>query len=514
MCERRYAGRVNPMVNIEVPLLTSKRSRLLLPFWCVVLCMAACRRDVRETVPIVWAAKPVEITSRELQESFLLRPKFPASLKGKAALEAHLNGMVRYKYLAWAGEEQGLGQSDQVRDRLRWVREQAMREQLLKREVRDAIQVSEEELRRAFLKRRRFIHGRHLYVQSLEEAQLWQARLQQGLSFEDAAQAVYAGLDEDMARTGGRLAPFTWGDMDAHFEAAAWALEPGELSQPVASRWGYHIIRLDSIHLDPMITEVDFNQDRQKVEALLRQRKEDSLSTAFVAKVMKGLEVRVKAESFNLIVQQARQASRRRSGSLPPHNPLSEGEWAAVAQSLQQRAEQPFVLYRGGRWTIADFINRFQAIPPLYRPHPQNPQLFEQELRNMIRDDFLTRRAEKLGLRDDPYVIDRVAQARQDLMAAAMAQRLAGAVTVSDDQVQRFMQHQSVTESAHTEEAVRQAARARLVKVKQDSVISAYVDAWLQGRTVHRDKSELQKVLDALGGEKAAYIAVWQPPAR
>ncbi len=487
---------------------------MLLAVWCVVLCVTACRRNVQETVPIVWAAEPVEMTSRELQESFLVRPKFPASLRGKAALEAHLKGMVSYKYLAWAGEEQGLGRSQQVRDRLRWVREQAMRERLFTREVRDAIVVSEGELRRAFQKRHRFIHSRHLYVQTLEEARLWRARLQQGLSFENAAHAVYAGLDEDMARTGGRLPPFTWGDMDAPFEAVAWTLKPGELSQPVATRWGYHIIRVDSIQLDPMITEADFIQDRKKVEALLRQRKEDSLSTAFVAKAMQGLEVRVKAESFNLIVQQARQASRLRSGSLPPHNPLSDGEWAAVAQSLHQRGDQPFVLYRGGQWTIADFIKRFQAIPPLYRPHPQNPELFEQELRNMIRDDFLTQRAEKLGLQDDPYVTDKVAQARQDLMAAAMAQRLAGSVVVSDDQVQRYLQRQSLPVSAQTEEAVRQAARARLVKIKQDSVISAYVDAWLQGRTVRRDESEFQKVLHALGGDKAAFIAVWQPPAR
>ena len=132
----------------------------------------------------------------------------------------------------------------------------------------------------------------------------------------------------------------------------------------------------------------------------------------------------------------------------------------------------------------------------------------------MIRDDFLTQRAEKLGLRDDPYVTDQVAQARQDLMAAAMAQRLAGEVTVSNDQIQRFLQYQSVPQSGRMEEAVRQAAHARLVKSKQDSVISAYVDAWLRGRKVHRDESELQKVLDALGGEKAAFIAVWQPPAR
>lgn len=487
---------------------------LLLPVWCVVLCVLACRRDVRDAFPIIWAAKPVEITSRELQESFLVRPKFPASLKGKAALEAHLKGMVSYKYLAWAGEQQGLGRSHQVRDRLRWIREQAMREQLFKHEIRDAIEVSEEELRQAFQKRRRFIYARHLFLQTLEEAQLWRARLQQGVSFEEAAQAVYAGMDENMARTGGRLAPFTWGDMDAHFEAVAWTLKPGELSQPVATRWGYHIIRVDSVQLEPLLTEVDFIQDRKKVEALLRQRKEDSLSTAFVATVMKGLEVRVKAESFNLIVQQARQASRQRNGSLPLHNPLSDGEWAAVARSLHQRGDQPFVLYRGGQWTLADFINRFQAIPPLYRPHPQNPKLFEKELRNMIRDDFLTQRAEKLGLQDDPYVIDRVAQARQDLMAAAMVQRLAGSVSVSDEQVQHYLQHQSVPESAQREEAVWQTARNRLIKIKQDSVISAFVDAWLQGQRVNRDEAEFQKVLDALGGEKAAFIAVWQPPVR
>ncbi|MFY9551998.1 MAG: SurA N-terminal domain-containing protein [Thermoanaerobaculia bacterium] len=45
---------------------------------------------------------------------------------------------------------------------------------------------------------------------------------------------------------GGKLPPFSRGQMVPEFEAAAFSMEPGEIRGPVKSQFGYHIIKLDA----------------------------------------------------------------------------------------------------------------------------------------------------------------------------------------------------------------------------------------------------------------------------
>tara|TARA_B100001765_G_C19505514_1_gene342413 strand:+ start:723 stop:2681 length:1959 start_codon:yes stop_codon:yes gene_type:complete len=71
------------------------------------------------------------------------------------------------------------------------------------------------------------------------------ALLQQGEDFEDLAKQN--SEDRSSAKNGGRLRPFSRGDLRAEvFEDAAYALEnPGDIVGPVRSRVGWHIIRLE-----------------------------------------------------------------------------------------------------------------------------------------------------------------------------------------------------------------------------------------------------------------------------
>lgn len=70
------------------------------------------------------------------------------------------------------------------------------------------------------------------------------ARILGGEKFEDVARAESA--DSASAVNGGSLGSGPKGRFVAPFEAAAYALKPGEISQPVLTQFGYHIIRLDA----------------------------------------------------------------------------------------------------------------------------------------------------------------------------------------------------------------------------------------------------------------------------
>jgi len=81
------------------------------------------------------------------------------------------------------------------------------------------------------------------------------AMLQQGKTFEDLAKQY--SDDKNSAVKGGQLSPFAKGDLKSKiFEKEAYNLKnPGNVSKPIKSEFGWHIIRLDSVHGKPTFEE-------------------------------------------------------------------------------------------------------------------------------------------------------------------------------------------------------------------------------------------------------------------
>lgn len=66
-------------------------------------------------------------------------------------------------------------------------------------------------------------------------------RLKKGESFSKIAQEL--SIDRASGKRGGDLGYFTRGMMVKPFENTAFKLEKGQLSEPVKTEFGYHIIR-------------------------------------------------------------------------------------------------------------------------------------------------------------------------------------------------------------------------------------------------------------------------------
>ncbi len=84
------------------------------------------------------------------------------------------------------------------------------------------------------------ITASHILVEKEYEAQDILKKLSEGNSFESLAKA-YSKCPS--GTEGGDLGSFGKGQMVASFEAAAFALQPGEVSKPVQTQFGYHIIK-------------------------------------------------------------------------------------------------------------------------------------------------------------------------------------------------------------------------------------------------------------------------------
>lgn len=80
----------------------------------------------------------------------------------------------------------------------------------------------------------------HILVDKEHEAQDLLKKLEEGKSFESLAKE-YSKCPS--GRAGGSLGTFGKGQMVAPFETAAFALKVGEISKPVRTQFGYHLIK-------------------------------------------------------------------------------------------------------------------------------------------------------------------------------------------------------------------------------------------------------------------------------
>jgi parvulin-like peptidyl-prolyl isomerase len=81
-------------------------------------------------------------------------------------------------------------------------------------------------------------------AEALAKAQALRQKIQGGEDF--AKLATQESDDAGSAAKGGDLGTFRHGQMVPSFEEAAFALKPGEVSQPVKTQFGYHVIKVES----------------------------------------------------------------------------------------------------------------------------------------------------------------------------------------------------------------------------------------------------------------------------
>ena len=146
-----------------------------------------------------------------------------------------------------AARAAGLERDEELRRRIRTFEEGELRDTLLRREVLP--KVTDDALRARWQRdvaarpAEEEVRARHILVPNEADARAILAEVQRGGNFEEIARRRSA---DPAARNGGDLGFFRRGDMVPEFATAAFALQPGQVSQqPVRSQFGWHVIKLE-----------------------------------------------------------------------------------------------------------------------------------------------------------------------------------------------------------------------------------------------------------------------------
>jgi peptidyl-prolyl cis-trans isomerase C len=154
--------------------------------------------------------------------------------------------LVERHLLAQAAVKEGIADSDEYKRRLALYQAKALRDAYFAQTIVPA--VTEEEIKKAYdtesakVAQTERVRARHILVATEQEAKQIRARLDKGEKFEDLAKQYSLDGSKEY---GGDLGYFTAPEMVPEFSKAAFALKPGEISQPVKTDMGWHIIKLE-----------------------------------------------------------------------------------------------------------------------------------------------------------------------------------------------------------------------------------------------------------------------------
>ena len=148
--------------------------------------------------------------------------------------------------VAKAAEAKKLADSNEFKRRLAFMRNKLLMDQFLQGETKNA--VTEPALRKAyeeFLKQmaeEKEVRARHILVETEDEAKAIIEEIKKGADFAELAKQKSKDPSKD---EGGDLGFFGRDQMVEEFTKAAFNLDKGQMSDPVKSEFGWHIIKVE-----------------------------------------------------------------------------------------------------------------------------------------------------------------------------------------------------------------------------------------------------------------------------
>jgi peptidyl-prolyl cis-trans isomerase SurA len=329
----------------------------------VLLLASSAMAQSGTTDPVLMTVDGKPVTSTEFQAIYKKNNKdAPVT---KEALDEYLELFINYKLKVREAEMLGMDTISKFRSELEGYRKQLARPYLIDRELNESL------MREAYDRMQQEVRASHILAQVQPDASpedtlsAWKRinslrdRVLKGEDFATLAKGVGGSDDPSAAKNGGDLGYFTALQMVYPFESAAFNTPVGEVSKPVRTRFGYHIIKV-----------VDKRAARGQMRAahiMLRSTDQDSQEQQENAeKRIREIHARIKSGEYGFADAAMRfsedESSNTKAGELPQFSTgkmIEEFEDAAFALRADGDVSEP-VRSRYG-WHI---IRRLEYTPP------------------------------------------------------------------------------------------------------------------------------------------------------
>jgi peptidyl-prolyl cis-trans isomerase C len=201
-----------------------------------------------------------------------------ASLPGATRRRVLVEYLIENQIFSDAAEADKMASGQAYEDRVQYWRRRALRDMFFEKSVKggvadaDAKKFYDEQVKQ--IKPEDEVHARHILVEKKELALELAEKIKKGGDF--AALAKEHSKDPGSKEQGGDLGFFGKGQMVPAFEEVAFKLVKDQVSDPIETQFGWHIIKLDEKRPRPVPT---FETVKERIVSSLTQQKAQQVGT-------------------------------------------------------------------------------------------------------------------------------------------------------------------------------------------------------------------------------------------
>lgn len=222
---------------------------------------------------VLAVANGAKITEGDLQAAIMRFPRerqeYLNTENGKKQL---LEEMISFELIYNYAKDSGMENEKEYIDLLERAKKEILTQTAISK-VMAQVTVTDQEVKDYYNANQKMfvepemVSAKHILVETKEKAEEIISEINDGLSFEEAAQKYSSCPSKGQ---GGNLGKFSRGQMVPEFEEAAFNLEIGVVSEPVKTQFGYHLIKVE----EKIESEAkEFNEVESMIKnTLLQQR--------------------------------------------------------------------------------------------------------------------------------------------------------------------------------------------------------------------------------------------------
>lgn len=184
---------------------------------------------------------------------------------------------------------------EQLKEEIRFIK-------LREKAAKSTVKITDKEIKEAYDAKKPEIKASHILVKTEDEAKDIKKQLDKGADFAKLAEKY--STDTGSAAKGGDLGYFGVGMMVEPFETAAYKLKLNEISDPVQSEHGYHIIKLTGKK-----EKESFDKLKDSIkEELIEEKLTANFISEAVTKILDKADIKVKDKDLKNTFTNAKEA--------------------------------------------------------------------------------------------------------------------------------------------------------------------------------------------------------------
>lgn len=267
----------------------------------LLFAFVACAKKEEKKGPYLAKVGSARITQTDLERELKNLPDFAQKIfEDKGGKEKFLDELIKKELLYQEALKKGLDKNAEYLRKVEDFKKITLIGQLLEKEIESKAKVSDQDVKDYYEKHKEDfasvsqIRASHILVKTEEEAKKVLGRLKKGEDF--AKIAKKSSIDPGSAKNGGDLGFFSSGQMVPEFEAAAAKLKVGEISEPVKTQFGYHIIKVTDKKLGK---PVEFEKVKNLISQHLSAEKQKEVFDSYIEELKKTYKVEINKEAVS-----------------------------------------------------------------------------------------------------------------------------------------------------------------------------------------------------------------------